>query len=266
MSSIHSVTTPIAESAGTFFKNFGTKVGNLCGRVVVFFKNLPSHMQTNPLAGISVFVVANSIFYLGVHFFTNFLLKRVNNHPDKSENPQEKKDQRVVKNILFKILIPGLAVFGFNIALSKITQFPLSRIALAAITATAIALRFLFSPKEPPKKSMTDQEKLEKTNQEIANQQEMTHSSHQELTPLEKKESQYKASVLHLQSELDNDSSDSKENKLNELKTAQEKHKETSEILKAKQEQLASNQKKLKELQQQQVDLKKKLDLPVTTP
>lgn len=149
MSSIHSLTPSITESAGIFFKNFCTKIGNLRNRVVVFFKNVPGHMQAHPM---KVYVVANSLFYIALNFFTNYLLARLNRHPGKLENSQVQKDQQRLKNIFFRGLFTGITIFGFNLVLSKFTQFPplplgrkeLSRIEWAVFTTTIIAgLRFL---------------------------------------------------------------------------------------------------------------------------
>ena len=137
MSGIHSVAYRLTESLSDTFKYaFRATIGDFYGRVIRGIDNLPQLMKNNPSVAFGVIVTTNTIFFTIVNRITNWLNKKLE---DKYPLNLE---QKTYKYILLDGILVGGSVLVFNILLSKASNYPLSKITLAAITTAAIAVRY----------------------------------------------------------------------------------------------------------------------------
>jgi len=130
INSTHLLTDSISDGLRNGFRT----IGELAGRAVQVFKNIPQHMQNNRNAAIGVFTVANAVFITVAHLFTNWLDRKIG-----------KTDTEDAKGLILTGLVYGGSVFTFNVIVSKITHYPLSWYAYSAITVTAIAVRVILN-------------------------------------------------------------------------------------------------------------------------
>jgi flagellar motility protein MotE (MotC chaperone) len=148
MASHLAVAHPCINSLSSFFRNSVQEAGQLAGRVVRYFGSLPAHMRQNGLVASSTFLVANGAFFFAV-------MNRIANYFEvevgRNLSPPLSEDQKTVKTFLINSIVVGGSVLTFNVIISKILHYPLCKLALAAITVTAIAARYYLSPKADPK-------------------------------------------------------------------------------------------------------------------
>lgn len=163
MNGIYSVTHPLTDVVSDFLSS--RAIGDFFGRTVKYLQDLPTHMQQDRNVAITVFLVANATFAAISNLVANWLDNRIEAHPKQLTD-----DQKTVKSILINGLVIGGSTFTFNVILSKLTQYPLSYGAMAAIAAAAVALRVIFTQasapnevdalhKDPKGKKKTDPEK-----------------------------------------------------------------------------------------------------------
>lgn len=98
---------------------------------------LPDQMQKYSNVAITVFTIANTIFFFFMNYCMNRLEHRVYSAPKKLSS-----GDRMFNHILINIVL-GSATILFNMCLSYLTKYPLSKTILAAIGVATIAARTL---------------------------------------------------------------------------------------------------------------------------
>jgi len=160
MTGIYSVTHPLTEAISNVLKNGFHTVGELAGRVVKGIRSLPDLMQNNRNVAIGVFSGANAAFFTVAYLIVNFAERRILKHPEDLDE-----DQTLTKDVLVNAGF-GATVLVFNVILSKITHYPLSKTVLGIITIAAIAVRILINritaPKDTPEQIKTKEEAKER--------------------------------------------------------------------------------------------------------
>ena len=181
MTSIHSLTHPLTDMPQVFKNGFRT-LGILAGRAVKIVQNLPQHMQNNRNLTIVVFTTANAVLFTMTNLFVNRLDKHIEN-PGHGE--ELKADERRVKNIFLNYGVVSVSFLAFNVILAKATRYPLSNVALAAITTTAIALRLLLNLiSVKNEKQVEDKKEIDKEEKKL--QEELTPEAKEKELEVEK--------------------------------------------------------------------------------
>lgn len=129
------LTTHLNDSIGDCFPT--ERIGNLVGRFTNYIKSIPVQMQQSQAFANGVIGVANLTFFT----FNNFITNRIVNHMLSPSNNLDR-EQLVIRNIVDYGIFAS-STLGCNIALSKITNYPLTKFALAVITLSSIGLRIL---------------------------------------------------------------------------------------------------------------------------
>ncbi len=138
MTGIYSVTHPLAETVTDVLKRGFKAAGDLTGRAVTIVQSLPHQMQANRNVAIGAFATANTICFVITHKFSNWLDRNIEEEQDLDA------DQRMFKNILLSAII-GSTTFGFNVAISRATNYPISHSIKVAIALASIGAHFLFN-------------------------------------------------------------------------------------------------------------------------
>lgn len=130
-----------------FTSNLSQEIGKYANYAITVLSQTPAHMQRSLPVAVGVIGTTNVLFFMTMQFITN----QVNHQIAKRTHSSATK--KVFKHIIFNGVMGG-AVFGFNVLLSKTTQYALSPQVMFAISATAVALRILlnFSPKSSSKR------------------------------------------------------------------------------------------------------------------
>jgi hypothetical protein len=150
MTGIYSLTHLSRETISDSLKNGFRTLGNWVGRALTLIQNVPHQMQANPTVAIAVFAGSNVLFYKFVaNPFANGLgrlidERAIERYPSELP-PHIAADYPSFKNLLLNGVIVGGSVLSFNLILSRLADYPLSKTALAAITTAAIAARYLSS-------------------------------------------------------------------------------------------------------------------------
>jgi hypothetical protein len=178
MTGIYSVTPSLTDDVSDFFKKAFSAISEFSGRAYVWIQNLPREMQGNRNVAVAVFAVANLTFLT----LTNLVVKRMDKKIESAVHPQPlDTSQKIVKDILLNGVIVGGSVFTFNFILSKATQYPLSNVALTAITAAVVATRILLTYL-PGKDNLQEEvdEKQEEEEEEVSKEKVEGNSSEDE--------------------------------------------------------------------------------------
>lgn len=109
-------------------------------RIIEWIKEIPQNMKKNFVVAASILLLSNAIFFTGIHMLANALERRLHHNPSTLSSSEKQ-----FNFILIDCIFVGGSVLNFNFLLSKLTQYPLSKIHLTAITVVAILLRSLIS-------------------------------------------------------------------------------------------------------------------------
>ena len=109
-------------------------------RSINLIKLIPDHLQKNPQHALGVFVTANAISFYFINRLAHYLEERVASAPKQLDV-----DEKRFNQVLIYGFVVGGSVLIFNLALSRLLSYTLTKMTLAAITAASIALRFILS-------------------------------------------------------------------------------------------------------------------------
>jgi hypothetical protein len=149
MTSIYSDTNSLAISPSNFFKKKLELGGELAGRVYSYIQNFSEHMQNNRNIVIMTIITANIIFFTLINRLANSIDKLMYPIDNLSVSDQEQlyhktHDQKIRNIFLFDVGFMGGSTLLFNkLVLPKITNYPLSRAVVLAITGTAVVTRIM---------------------------------------------------------------------------------------------------------------------------
>lgn len=118
-------------------------VSNWLGYSINFLQDL--HLQESNVV-VATLTAANVASFAVTHLFANWLSKRFGKRAEEAEENEE-----LFKKFVTDVVVVGGMTYGFNAALSKVTQCPLNKVALVAITAGSIALHILLNRYFPEK-------------------------------------------------------------------------------------------------------------------
>lgn len=135
MNNIRAAVAPFAQSVG-FYLNKGFESVQQLPRMI---GTIPSEMHKNQSAAVTVFAVSNLAIFILSSQFTNYCDRHIEHHPDPLS-----KEQKAIKPLVLNGIFAA-AVFGLNVGFSKIVGFPLSTLALTAISITAVAARIILN-------------------------------------------------------------------------------------------------------------------------
>jgi hypothetical protein len=164
MTGIYSVTHPLTNSVSDSLRNVAQGAGDLAGRAVNLVQHLPTYMQQDRNVAFSVFIVSNATFFTLANLFARYLSNRIDRHPER----ELKEEEKVMKNIVITGFGVAGPVFLFNLVLSKVTQYPLSKTWLAAITVAAVAVHVILSRK--PAEKIEDKKEIQGNNPQSVTQ------------------------------------------------------------------------------------------------
>lgn len=129
----------LGESLSTIFKNGHTTASKWGSYVLKTIqpavRPLADQMKKNYVVAIAAFAVANTLFVLILHQ----LIKSKQDNESEAGNAFN----RIVKPIFVEGIVVGGSIAAFNALISKMTDYRLSYVALTAITAAALVLRFV---------------------------------------------------------------------------------------------------------------------------
>lgn len=158
MSRVYSIPQSFKEGVTNLLKDKYQLVSEWKGHLVRAWDSFLKEMKNRPQFAITVFTVANLIFFTLINNLAWSLERRINDIPQKLSA-----GNRRFNYILIDGAVVGGSVLTFNLMLSQLTQYPLSKTTIAAITVGSIALRyFLHIPVEDdevPLFPMEDDEK-----------------------------------------------------------------------------------------------------------
>ena len=143
--------TPIASNISNLVKDGYRAVVNAFGRAVSMLEFIPQHFNDQPSHAMALFVTANLIFFI----FFQRLAHQLNERVAFSSKHLDAKDMRF-NQILIAVCVVGLPILLINITLGRVIGYPLRKTTLAAITASAIAIRFLVSCFFPTSEEKSD--------------------------------------------------------------------------------------------------------------
>lgn len=128
-----------------FVSTIGKYANHYANHAVTIISQTPAHMQRSLPVAVGVIGTANTLFFMTMQFLTN----RVNHQVEKRIGSSTGK--KFFNHIILNGAM-GAAVFGFNVELSKTTQYALSPRVILIISAAAVALRILLNllKKSPP--------------------------------------------------------------------------------------------------------------------
>lgn len=119
-------------------KSAWRSVGEWYNRTVEYYDLIPGHLHQNPSHAFAVFLTVNAIFFYFINEFALYLEERVESAPRELDG-----DERKLNQFLINGLVVGGAMLIFNIILSKLLSYPLSKSTLAAIVTASIAIRVI---------------------------------------------------------------------------------------------------------------------------
>lgn len=137
---LYAVANSLTQSVSNFFIQTYHQAGNLAGRAIHLVRSLPQHMQANQNVAIGSFVAVNTFAITLLHLAANWCDKKIN---DPGYGRELTKMERVFQHLLIDGVGFGGLLLGANVGFSKLTNYPLSKMVLAAITVTITALRLL---------------------------------------------------------------------------------------------------------------------------
>lgn len=123
-----------------FLKNGAQQISQWKNHIIRFIQLIPQQMQQNSKIAVAVIATTNMVFFFAMRSITNKIDKRLDNQAKPLNLAQ-----RTIKHIFLNGIILGGSVFSANLLLSKITQYPLSKSVVAAITTAAILGRILLN-------------------------------------------------------------------------------------------------------------------------
>lgn len=137
MFKIYSNSRSFSEGLTTLLKDKYQLVSEWKGHLVQRWNSFLKNMQNRPNVAITVFTVANLIFFTLINNLAWSLEKRVHDIPQKLSEGDRRFNYFLIDGI-----VVGGSVLTFNIALSKLSQYPLNKSTIAAVTVGSIALRY----------------------------------------------------------------------------------------------------------------------------
>ena len=132
---LYPLTKPLTQS----FSDILNQAGEVAGRAVQMISNLPEYMKNDRNVAIGTFVAANAVFFSVINFVANLAEQKINNRG----NEPLTGEQKTITAVLINVGVVGLATGAFNVVLSKLTQYELSKVMIVAIAATMAAFRAL---------------------------------------------------------------------------------------------------------------------------
>lgn len=136
MNYINFSTQTIENHFSSFASTFPQNGGKVANYGIKIFYQIPSYMQGNLPLAIGIIGCANALFFSSMLFLTDQL----------NDYAKRKIDSPEIKEVFNHIIlngVMGVSAFGFNLWLSKTTQYSLSSKVLLAISISFIALRIL---------------------------------------------------------------------------------------------------------------------------
>lgn len=139
-------------------------------------KQAPQFINNNVYLAAAVITSVNALFMGAMHLLISQMEKMIDNRKLcslPSDSSTGTKVKVVMIDALLNVILPGASVLAFNLALSKMTRFPLSKTALAIITSTCVALRIILKVfiQKDEKESSTEKKP---ENEELKNKQNPT--------------------------------------------------------------------------------------------
>ncbi|WP_068468276.1 hypothetical protein [Candidatus Protochlamydia phocaeensis] len=111
------------------------KVGKWTGRAVVYIKSIPSRMQESDRYAVAVILGANLAMFALIYKITAFVNRRI-----QADSPPLDNDQIRIKNYVLDF-ITGTSMLTFNLVFSRLTQYSIHPLAIAAFAISSIILR-----------------------------------------------------------------------------------------------------------------------------
>lgn len=138
MYNVNFIPENIKERFSGFISTVSQEMGKYANYAVTIISQTPAHMQRSLPVAVGVIGTANALFFMTMQCITNQMNHQV------EKRTQSSAMKKIFKHIILNGVI-GASTFGFNVWLSKTTQYTLSLQVLIAISTTAVALRTLWN-------------------------------------------------------------------------------------------------------------------------